>query len=162
MENQFESEFVYVIDGNHVAHFVMNGYKAKMDDAYRSDIYLPEKKYCVLDLYLTDEKEVEGEFLPGVGESEWRTFFTAGPSENAATILSEAGLGDISPVKLAYIRLKSNSRSILEYDGFVSSAKGAQDFTPEQWVAALTDARSQSGSPAKQEELVVRWLIEQV
>ncbi len=162
MANQFESEFVYIIDENNMAYFVMNHYKAKMDDAYRSDIYLPEKSYCVLDLFLTDEEETEGEFLPYVTEGEWREFFSAGPSEDAATILAEAGLSQVKAVKVAYIRLESNSRSILEYDGFVSSAQGVQEFAPEDWAQALTYARAKSGSPAEQEPLVVERLIEQI
>ena len=162
MENQFESEFVYIIDKNNTAHFVMNGYKAKMDDAYRTDIYLPEKKYCVLDLYLTDEKEIEGEFLPYIGQDQWRKFFSDGPTKDTATILKEAGLSQVAVSKLAYIRLESNSRSILEYAGFVASAEGVREFAPEDWAAALAYARSKTTGPAEQEPLAVNYLIEQI
>lgn len=162
MGARFESHFVYVIDENNNPHFVLNGYNADLGDSYRSDIYLKNKRYCVLDLYLTDEVEEEGEFLPRVKEREWRDFLPVCPSENVSTILAEAELTDVSVAKLVYIRISSSSCNILEYDGFVSSREGVQDFDQNFWGQALSFARAKTGSPAEQEAIIVDWMIEQV
>ena len=162
MGTRFESHFVYIIDKNNIPHFVQNYYFADLCDSYRSDIYLRNKSYCVLDLYLTDEVEEEGEFLPYVTGKEWRDFLPVGPSENVATILAEAELTDISASKLVFIWIQSSSHSILEYDGFVSSAEGVQEFDSAFWKQALSFARAKTGSPARQERLVVQWMVEQV
>ena len=74
MGAKFKTEFVYIIDKNNIPHFVMHYYGANLGDSYRSDIYLENKSYCVHDLFLTDEVEIEGEFLPHVWEKEWRDF----------------------------------------------------------------------------------------
>ena len=87
MGARFYSEFVYVIDKDNHSHFVQNYYGANLCDSYRSNIYLENKSYCVLDLYLTDEVETEGEFLPRVKETEWREFWQEGPSPDVSTIL---------------------------------------------------------------------------
>jgi len=162
MGARFESHFVYIIDKNNTPHFVQNYYGADYGDSYRSDIYLANKSYCLLDLYLTDEVEEEGEFLPRVKEKEWREFLSAGPSENAATILAEAGLEEIPVSKLVFVRIQSGSRSILEYSGFVSSGDGTQDFDEAFWQQALSYARAKTGSPAEQEGLIIQWIVEQI
>ena len=158
----FQTEYVYIIDQNNMAYFVMNYYGADLGGSYRSDIYLENKSYCVHDLFLTDEVEIEGEFLPRVQEKEWREFLTKGPSENISTILAEAGLADISISKLVFIHMESSSRCILEYDGFVSSAEGVQNFGQDFWGQALSFARAKTGSVAEQEGIIAEWIIEQV
>lgn len=162
MGARFKSEFVYMIDQNNTPHFVLNYYGANLGDSYRSDIYLPNKSYCVHDLYLTDEVDIEGEFLPHVPEKEWREFLPTGPSENVSTIIAEAGLSDISISKLIFIYIESSSRMILEYSGFVSSAEGVQDFDEGFLGQAISFARTKSGSPAEQEGIVVNWIVAQV
>lgn len=162
MGAQFESHFVYIIDKNNIPHFVLNYYGADLCDSYRTNIYLENKSYCVHDLFLTDEVEEEGEFLPYVKEKEWREFLPIGPSINAATIIAEAELTDVSVSKLVFIRIKSSSRSILEYNGFVSSVEGVQDFDQDFWGQALSFASAKTGSPAEQEGVIVEWIIEQV
>ena len=162
MGAQFTSEFVYIFDENNIPHFVFNYYGANLGDSYRSDIYLENKRYCMLDLYLTDEVETEGEFLPYVQEKEWRDFLLSGPSDNAATILAEAALTDLSVSKLVFVQMISSSRMILEYSGFVSSAEGVQDFDADFLVQALSFATAKTGSPAEQEGFVVGWIVEQI
>lgn len=162
MSARFVSEFVYVFDQNNEPHFVQRYYGAKYDDSYRSDIYLENKKYCVLDLYMTDDVETEGEFLPRVKEKEWREFLTAGPSANVATILAEAGLSGISVSKLLFIYIQSSSRHILEFDGFVSTAEGVQKFDEDFMAQALSFARAKTASPAEQESIIAGWITEQV
>ena len=162
MGAQFESHFVYIIDDKNIPHFVLNYYGADLCDSYRTDIYLENKSYCVHDLFLTDEVEKEGEFLPYVKENEWREFLLVGPSENAATIIAEAELAEVPVSKLVFIRMRSSSRNILEYDGFVSSVEGVQDFDSDFWKQALSFARAKSGSPAEQESIIAEWMIEQV
>ena len=159
---QFQSHFVYIIDENNIPHFVLNYYGADLCDSYRSNIYLANKSYCLHDLYLTDEVEEEGEFLPFVKEREWRDFLPKGPSENVATILAEAELAEVPVSKLVFIWIQSSSRSILEYDGFVSSAEGVENFDPDFWSQALSFARAKTGSPAEQEGIIAQWIIEQV
>ena len=162
MGTRFKSEFVYVIDQNNTAHFVLNHYFADLGDCYRSDIYLENKSYCVDDLYLTDEVETKGEFLPYVKETEWREFLPTGPSENVSTIIAEAGLADISISKLIFIYIESSSRMILEYNGFVSSSEGVQEFAADFLNQAVSFARTKTGSPAEQEAIIARWIVEQV
>ena len=162
MGAQFESHFVYIIDKENIPHFVLNYYGADLCDSYRSNIYLENKSYCVHDLYLIDEVEKEGEFLPYVKEKEWRDFLPIGPSENASMIIAEGELTDIPVSKLVFIRIRSSSRNILEYNGFVSSVEGVQDFDLDFWGQALSFARAKTGSPAEQEGLIVEWIIEQI
>ncbi len=162
MSARFISEFVYIFDQNNEPHFVQRYYGAKYDDSYRSDIYLENKKYCVLDLYMTDEVETEGEFLPRVKEKEWREFLTAGPSPNVSTILAEAGLADVSVSKVLFVYMQSSSRLVLEFDGFVSSAEGVQNFDEDFLAQALSFACAKTASPAEQEGIVAQWLAEQV
>lgn len=162
MGARFKSEFVYILDQNNTPHFVLNYYGANLGDSYRSNIYLENKSYCVHDLFLTDEVETEGEFLPHVKEKEWREFLPTGPSENVSTIIAEAGLSDISISKLIFIYIESSSRMILEYDGFVSSSEGVQDFDAGFLGQAISHAQTKSGSPAEQEGIVVDWIVEQV
>ena len=162
MGTRFETEYVYVIDRNNTPHFVMTHYCANYGDSYRSDIYLENKHYCVLDLFLTDEVETEGEFLPYAKEKEWRDFLPIGPSENATTLLSEAGLADIPIAKLIFINMESSSRNVLEFGGFVSSVAGVQDFDAGFLGQALSFARTKTGSPAEQEGLAVDWIVQQV
>lgn len=162
MGAQFESEFVYIFDKNNIPHFVLNYYGANLCDSFRSNIYLENKSYCVHDLFLTDEVVKEGDFLPYVQEKEWREFLPVGPSENISTIISEAGLADVSVSKLVFIRISSGSRFILDFGGFISSAGGVQDFDPDFWEQALSFAKAKTGSPAEQERIVVDWIIEQI
>lgn len=162
MGTRFRSEFVYILDKHNVPHFVWNYYFANFSDSYRSNIYLPNKSYCVLDLFLTDEIEEEGEFLPNVKEKEWREFLPTGPSENVSTILAEAELDHISVSKLVFVRFLSGSRFVLEYDGFVASAEGVQDFDSDFLEQALSFASAKTDSAAEQEYAVVDWIIEQV
>ena len=162
MGTRFQSEFVYIIDQNNIPHFVMTRYCANYGDSYRSDIYLENKSYCVLDLYLTDEVETEGDFLPRVQEKEWRDFLTIGPSENVSTILAEAELSDVSISKLIFIYIESSSRLLLELNGFVSSVEGVQELDTSFLGQALSFAQAKTGSPAEQEGFIVDWVIEQV
>ena len=162
MGAQFDSEYVYIYDQNNTPYFVQYHYGAKLDDCYRSDVYLNNKSYCVDDLFLTDEVATEGEFLPYVRENEWRDFLLTGPSEGVSTILTEAGLADISVAKLVFIHMLSSARLMLEYDGFVSSAEGVQDFTPDFLGQAVSFARAKTASIAEQEELVAGWITEQI
>ena len=162
MGARFTSEFVYIYDQNNIPHFVQNYYGADWGDSYRSDIYLKNKSYCVLDLYLIDEVETEGEFLPRVTEKEWREFLQTGPSDSASTILAEAGLSDISISKLVYVYIRSSSSLILEIDGFVSSVKGVQDFESDFLEQAVSFACGKTGSVAEQERIVVDWITEQI
>jgi hypothetical protein len=162
MGAQFDSEYVYIYDQNNTPYFVQYHYGAAMDDSYRSDIYLKDKSYCVLDLFLTDEVETEGEFLPYVKEKEWRDFLTTGPSEGVSTILAEAGLADISVSKLVFIHMLSSSRLMLEYDGFVSSAEGVKDLDLDFLEQAFSFARAKTASVAEQEELAANWIAEQI
>ena len=162
MSARFESEFVYILDQNNTPHFVLNNYFANLGDSYRSDIYLENKRYCVLDLYLTDEVETEGDFLPRVREKEWRDFLPIGPSENATTILTEAGLTDISIAKVIFLYIESSSRNILELRGFVCSATGVQDFDAGFLGGALSFARAKTASPAEQEPIIADWIVEQI
>ena len=162
MGNRFKTEYVYIIDQTNTPHFVMNYYGANLGDSYRSDIYLENKSYCVHDLFLTDEVEIEGEFLPHVPEKEWREFLPTGPSENASTIIAEAGLSDISISKLIFIYIESSSRMILEYSGFVSSVAGVQDFENDFLGQAISFAQAKTGSPAEQEGMIADWIVEQV
>ena len=162
MGAQFDSEYVYIYDQNNTPYFVQYHYGAKLDDCYRSDVYLNNKSYCVDDLFLTDEVATEGEFLPYVRENEWRDFLLTGPSEDVSTILSEAGLADISVSKLVFIHISSNSRFMFEYDGFVSSRGGVRAFDLEFLERAVSFARAKTASVAEQEELVAGWITEQV
>ena len=162
MSARFMTEYVYIIDQNNTPHFVQNYYGAHLDDCYRSDINLENKSYCVDDLYLTDEVETKGEFLPRVKEAEWREFLSAGPSEDASTIISEAGLADVSISKLVFIRMESSSSLLLEIDGFVSDATGVQTFDTDFLNQAVSFARTKTGSPAEQEAIIARWIVEQV
>lgn len=162
MGNRFVSRYVYVIDQNNIPHFVMSHYGANLGDSYRSDIYLENKSYCVLDLYLTDEVETEGEYLPYVKEKEWRDFLPIGPSQNVSTILAEAGLADISISKLVFIYMMSSSRFLLELGGFVSTAEGVQNFDEDFLEQALSFATANTGSAAEQEAIIAEWITEQV
>ena len=162
MGSRFTSNFVYILDEENNPHFVQRYYGANLGDSYRSDIYLNTKSYCVLDLYMTDEVEVEGEFLPHVKEKEWRSFFTEGPSSNIATILAEAGLADISISKLVFFYIESSSHMILEFDGFVSSAEGLQPFDEDFLNQALAATSAGTNSIAERESLIAQWIIEQV
>lgn len=162
MGNRFNTEYVYIYDQNNIPHFVQCYYGADLDGSYRSDIYLKDRSYCVLDLFLTDELEVEGEFLPRVYEEEWREFLLTGPSESVSTILAEAGLADISISKLVFIHMSSSSRLILDFDGFVSSAQGVQDFEQDFLEQAVSFATAKTGSVAEQEGIIVGWIAEQV
>ena len=162
MGARFDSEYVYIYDRNNTPHFVLNYYGANLGDCYRSDIYLENKSYCVDDLYLTDEVETKGEFLPRVKEAEWREFLSVGPSEDASTIISEAGLADVSISKLVFIRMESSSSLILELAGFVSTATGVQTFDTDFLNQAVSFARTKTGSPAQQEAIIARWIVEQV
>lgn len=162
MGSRFNSEFVYVFDQNNLPYFVQSYYGANMDDRYQSDIYLANKSYCVTDLFLTDEVETKGEFLPRVKEKEWRAFLQEGPSANLSTILAEAGLADISVSKLVFIYVESSSRLVLNYGGFVSSAEGVRDFDPDLLGQAFAFAGTKTGSIAEQEQIAVEWMIEQV
>jgi hypothetical protein len=160
--NRFVTEYVYIFDQNNIPHFVQNYYGADLSGSYRSNIYLENKSYCVHDLFLTDEVETEGEFLPHVREKEWREFLPIGPSENASTIIAEAGLADISISKLVFIYMKSSSSCILEYAGFVSSVEGVQYFDQDFWEQALSFAKAKTGSVAEQEGMIADWITEQV
>ena len=162
MGARFDSEYVYIYDQNNTPHFLQCYYGANLNDSYRSDIYLANKSYCVHDLFLSDEVEVEGEFLPRVKEKEWREFLTTGPSENVSTILAEAGLADISISKLVFIHMWSSSRLILEFDGFVASVEGVRDFELDFLQHAVSFARTKTGSVAEQEGIVVNWITEQI
>ena len=162
MSAQFDNEYVYIFDQNNTPYFVQYHYEAKLDDCRRSDIYLKDKSYCVDDLFLTDEVETKGEFLPYVKESEWRAFLQTGPTEGVSTILTEGGLADISVAKLVFIHMLSSPRLMLEYDGFVASAEGVQELTPDFWGQAVSLARTKTASVAQQEELVVNWIVEQI
>ncbi len=162
MGARFNSHFVYVIDKNNNPHFVLNGYNADLGDSYRSDIYLKNKSYCVLDLYLTDEVEEEGEFLPRVKESEWKDFLPVGPSADAAIIMAEAELTEVAIEKLVFIWISSSSCNVLDYGGFVSSREGVQYFDQDFLNQALSFARTKTGSPAEQEGIIAEWMIEQV
>ena len=162
MGNRFVNDYVYVFDQNNIPHFVMNYYGADLSGSYRSNIYLENKSYCVHDLFLIDEVETEGEFLPHVREEEWREFLQNGPAEHASTIITEAGLTDISVSKLVFIHIMSSSGCILELDGFVSSAEGVQDFVPDFLEEALFFAKTKTGSVAEQEGIVADWIIKQV
>lgn len=162
MGARFVSEYVYIFDQNNTPHFVQYYYGAKLDDCYRSDVYLQNKSYCVTDLFLTDEVETEGEYLPRVKEKEWRDFLLTGPSVGVSTILTEAGLADVSVSKLVFIYMMSSSRLMLEYDGFVSSAEGVQDFDSDFLGQAVSFARTKTGSVAEQESMVAEWIVEQV
>lgn len=162
MGNRFNTEYVYIFDQNNIPHFAQCYYGADLDGSYRSDIYLENKSYCVHDLFLTDEIEVEGEFLPRVSEEEWRQFLLTGPSEGVSTILAEAGLADISISKLVFIHMSSSSRLMLDFGGFVSSAQGVQDFEPDFLEQAVSFAAVQTGSVAEQEGIIARWIVEQV
>lgn len=162
MGAQFDSEYVYIYDQNDTPYFVQYHYSAKLDDCYRSDIYLNNKSYCVDDLFLTDEVATKGEFLPYVSGNEWRDFLLTGPSEDALTILREAGLADISVSKLVFIHILSNSRFMLTYDGFVSSPGEVREFDPDYLKQAVSFARAKTASVAEQEDLVVGWVTEQI
>ena len=162
MGARFVSEYVYIFDQNNIPHFVQYYYGANLDDCYRSDIYLQNKSYCVTDLFLTDEVEEKGEYLPRVKENEWREFLLTGPSEGVSTILAEAGLADISVSKLVFVYIMSSSGLMLEYDGFVSSAEGVQDFDSNFLGQAISFARAKTGSVAEQESMVAEWIVEQV
>lgn len=162
MGARFDSEYVYIYDQNNTPYFVQYHYGAAMDDCRRSDVYLNNKSYCVDDLFLTDEVKTEGEFLPYVRENEWRDFLQTGPSEGVSTILTEAGLADISVSKLVFIHMLSSSRLMVEYDGFVSSAEGVEAFAPDFLEQAVSFARAKAASVAEQEELVANWIIEQI
>lgn len=162
MGSRFGTEYVYVIDQNNAPHYVMTRNFANYGDSYRSDICLENKRYCVLDLYLTDEVETEGDFLPQVREKEWRDFLPIGPSENVSTILSEAGLADISVSKLIFIYMESSSRNVLEYGGFVSTVAGVQDFDESFLEDAFSFAKTKTGSPAEQEGVIADWIVEQI
>ena len=157
MGARFESEFVYIIDKNNTPHYVMTHYFANYSDSYRSDIYLENKNYCVLDLFLTDEVEKEGEFLPYPRESEWRAFLSTGPSEDISIILKEAELSNIPVSKVVFIRFLSDSHSILEHDGFVASAEGVQDFDAGFWAQAYANAKP--GSPTNREYALVDQIV---
>ena len=162
MGNRFNTEYVFIYDQENIPHFLQSYYGANLGDCYRSDIYLENKSYCVDDLYLTDEVEAKGDFLPYVKEAEWREFLSVGPSEDASTIISEAGLADVSISKLVFIRMESSSSLILELAGFVSTATGVQTFDTDFLNQAVSFARTKTGSPAEQEELIAGWIVEQV
>lgn len=162
MGARFESEFVYIIDKNNTPHYVMTHYFANYGDSYRSDIYLENKRYCVLDLYLTGEVEKEGDFLPYPRENEWRAFLPKGPSEDVSTILGEAELTDVSVSKVVFVRILSGSHGILEYDGFVSTEEGVQDIDSGIWKQVRSFAKAKSNSPAEQEYAIVDRIVELV
>lgn len=162
MGSRYHTEYVYVYDHDNNPYFVQCYYGADLDGSYRSDIYLMNKSYCVHDLFLTDEVETEGEFLPRVKEKEWREFLLTGPSGSVSTILAEAGLADLSVSKLVFICMSSSSRFLLDLDGFVSSAQGAQDFEPDFLEQAASFAAAKTGSIAEQERIIAGWIAEQV
>lgn len=51
---------------------------------------------------------------------------------------------------------------MLEYDGFVASAEGVQDFDSDFLGQAVSFARAKTGSVAEQEAAVADWITEQV
>lgn len=162
MSTPFETNFVFIIDKDNNAHFVQNYYSAKWDDCYHKSIFLGNKHYSVDDLFLTDEVKKEGEYLPTVGEGEWREFFSTGPSENAATIIAEGELADIAISKLVFVSIDYSSRSIAHCSGFVSTVDGVQDFDEDFLAQAISFARTKTGSIAKQTDIIADWIVEQV
>lgn len=156
----YNFEFVYMIDQSNTPHFVMNRCFTEQCGSYRADIYLPNKSYSVTDLFLTDEVEEEGEYLPHVKEKEWREFFTAGPSADVEIILREAGLADFPVSKLVFVWVSSDSPE--ELGGFVVSAEGVQNFSPAFLEQALSCTGTEKGSAAEQEDILVDWVVEQV
>ena len=162
MGNRFNTEYVFIYDQENIPHFLQSYYGANLGDSYRSNIYLENKSYCVHDLFLTDELEMEGEFLPRVDEKEWRDFLLTGPSENVSTILAEAGLADVSISKLVFIYISSSSRLILDFSGFVASAQGVQDLEPDFLEQAVSFAAAKTESIAEQEGIIAGWIAEQI
>ena len=162
MGARFINEYVYIFDKDNVPHFVLNYYEADLSCSYHSDIYLENKSYCVHDLPLTDEVKIEGEFLPYTHSEEWRELLCVGPSENVSTILSEAGLADVSISKVVFFQIKCSAQYILEYHGFVSCADGTQKFGLDFWKQAISLAESRTDDVAEQHELIDDWIVEQV
>lgn len=159
---RFTNEFVYIFDKENVPHFVLNYYGADLNCSYHSDIYLENKSYCVQDLPLTDEVKIEGEFLPYTYSQEWKELLCVGPSENVATILSEAGLADVSISKVVFFRIECSTRCILEYHGFVSCADGTKMFAADFWEQAISQAQSRTDDVVDEYEIVADWIVEQV
>ena len=155
---EFVSEYVYILDRDDRAHFVQRYYGTKYDDSYRAEVCLADKKYSLLDLYMTDEEETEGEYLPFVRGDEWSKFFTA-PSENVRTIIAEAGLSGVSAEKLLFVSMQSNARLTEECDGFIASRAGVEALDAVLTAEAICLAEAKTPSPAKQEELVAQWLV---
>lgn len=162
MGARFTNEYVYIFDNDNIPHFVLNYYEADLNCSYRSDIYLGHKSYCVHDLPLTDEVEIEGEFLPYTHSGEWKELFCVGPSENVSTILSEAGLADVSISKVVFFRIECSARCILEHHGFVSCADGTKMFDSDFWEQAISLAKSRTDGVAEQHEIIDDWIVEQV
>ncbi|MBQ3492362.1 MAG: hypothetical protein IJA74_07435 [Oscillospiraceae bacterium] len=155
---EFVSEYVYILDRDDRAHFVQRYYGTKYDDSYRAEVCLADKKYSLLDLYMTDEEETEGEYLPFVRGGEWSKFFTD-PSENVRTIIAEAGLSGVSAEKLLFVSMQSNARLTEECDGFIASLAGVEALDAVLTAEAICLAEAKTPSPAKQEELVAQWLV---
>ena len=158
MSARFTSEYVYLIDQDNQAHFVQTYYGAMFDDSYRAEVYLADKKYCLLDLYMTDETETEGEYLPFVRGGEWSKFFTD-PTENVRTIIAEAGLSGVSAEKLLFVSMQSNARLTEECDGFIASRAGVEAWDAVLTAEAICLAEDQTASPARQEGKVAQWLV---
>ncbi len=155
------SEYVYILDQDNQAHFVQTYYGTKYDDSYRAEVCLADKNYSLLDLYMTDEVETEGEYLPFVRGDEWSKFFTD-PSLNVQTIMAEAGLAGVSATKLMFVHMESGSRLIQESDGFIASAAGVEPLDGVLLTEAIWLAEDRSASPAQQEKMIAAWLAKRV
>lgn len=158
---QVVSEYVYILDQENQVHFVQTYYGTKYDDSYRAEVCLADKKYSLLELYMTDEEETEGEYLPFVRGDEWSKFFTD-PSENVRMIMAEAGLAGVSAKKLVFVRMESGSRMIQESDGFIASAAGVEPLDGVLLTEAIWLAEEKTASPAQQEGIVAALLAKRV
>ena len=158
---EFTSEYVYILDRENRAHFVQAYYGTKYDDSYRAEVALADKRYSLLDLYMTDEEETEGRYLPFVRGDKWSKFFTD-PDQDIKTILAEAGLSQTPAAKLVFVSMRSDARRITDYDGFVATAAGIEELDKWLIVEAISIAEDKTSSPAEQEEPVARWLAKRV
>lgn len=154
---EFVSEYVYILDRDNRAHFVQRYYGTKYDDSYRAEVCLADKNYSLLDLYMTDEEETEGEYLPFVRGDEWSKFFTD-PSRKVQMIMAEAGLSGVTATKLLFVSLQSSAELVTEYDGFVASGAGVEPLDRVLLAEAICIAEDKTASPAQQEEMVAQWL----
>ena len=162
MGTRHRDELVYILDGDNAPHFVQHSYWADLGGCYRSDIYLKTKSYCVTDYLLSDEVEQEGTYLPCTTSEDWKTLLDTTPSSRAATIVSEAGLSHIPVSGVVFFSVSSSARTILDWEGFVSTPQGTRPIPPEVWQTALGWARLSADSVTGQLEILAEGILDWV